>query len=839
MNKQQKITLLLLLPTLISMWFVTFYLVDSTPVSTEDLVESDTVDDTLSLDDEKDNFIVEFQDPTFEDALRKELNHIGDFTANQLQQIESLTLRAEKLVDISDIKHFTNLRSLDLRDNQIVNISSLASLPNLIDLNLRGNKIEDISALRNTTHIQELNLRENLIQDISALEGLESLRDLNLRYNLVSSIQPLGGLDNLTDRLYLNGNPIHDYTPLHSLHPHINETDFDIAPLFSQPGGFYQEEFHLELSTPNENATMYYTLDGSEPDPVFNPNSTYTYIDPILISDRSGDPNDLSMIRTAIDGPYTYWEPPTDVVFKGTVVKARVFNENGENTETVTNTYFIDEQEHNRYFLPVISISTNSDSFFGDATGLFVNENWENRGIEWEREANIEYFASDGTLGFSQPVGIRVHGGWSREAPLKSLRIYARSDYGTNLIFHDLFDNHNNLTHKRLILRNSGNDFHRTMFRDGLLQSLVSHMHFDTQSFQPSIVFINGEYWGIQNIRERYDDWYLANQYGVNQDNVTILENNAELDDGLHEGIEHYESMITFVQEHDLRNDDNYELLQTMMDIDNFIDYYVAQIYFANIDWPENNVRMWRYNTDTQPVSNEELSPEDGRWRWLLFDTDFGFGVQPGIGYSRGSDVDTNALERLIGEEWYQFLFTSLMENDHFKQSFISRFSDMLNTAFTPDRVVEELDRLYDIYKQEINEHIARWNIPETYDIWEKEVNIMRRFAQERPMYQWQHLQNFFRLGDRSKVTVEMDSTKGTVQINSIIIDDTTPGISNHEHWEGQYFKGVPVTITAIPEVGYEFVGWDSSINELNDTETVELELTEDLYISPIFEEIS
>ncbi|MBU9713714.1 CotH kinase family protein [Evansella tamaricis] len=832
-NKKRRQIIIILFPILLGGWIGAFYLVDSPGLDERPINVPEQETSAPSHEEEISDEPIIFQDPVFEKAVRNALDYPdGEFRHSQLKDIESLSLRNSNLIDIADLEHFTSLEKLDLRDNGIRDVDVLTSLPKLRDLNLRGNQIEEITALGFLTRLEELNLRENLVTDISPLQDLTALTDINLRYNRISNIQPLANLSNLQERLYLNGNPIVDYTPIYERYSYIAETDFELIPHFSHPGGFYDSEFHLELTSPYTDSNIYYTLDGSEPDPISNPENTYEYTEPIYIQDRTNEENVLSMIRTALDSAYTFWQPPAELVTKSTVVRANIVSGDGVTTETATHSFFISKD----YSLPVIAINSHRDTFFHEETGLFVNGNWDNRGRDWEGISHMEFFEADGTLGFSQNIGVRIHGGWTREGPQKSLRLYARSDYGTNLIFHDIFHDTDNLAHKRLILRNSGNDFHRTMFRDGLIQTLVNHLKMDTQAFQPAIVFLNGEYWGIQNIRERYDDWYLLHQYGLNQEQVTILGNDGELDDGSPDGIEHYENLMSFVRENDLRPHENYAYVAEQIDIDNFIDYYVAQIYSANTDWPQNNVRMWRYNI-SEDVQTEEQVPfgHDGKWRWMLFDTDYGFGVQPGLGFAGGSNMDTNALIRLVGEEAYQILFHSLIENEIFREKFIQRFSDQLNTAFLPERVLEELETIYDIYKGEMSEHIARWNIPSSYGMWEQEVDVMRQFAQERPRYQWQHLQSFFNLEDTATVQVETDPEKGLVQINSIIVSEETPGVSDTALWEGNYFMGQPIEISAVPMEGYQFAGWEG---ELAGKDTVvEVLLTDNLSIEPIFEE--
>ncbi len=197
-----------------------------------------------------------------------------------------------------------------------------------------------------------------------------------------------------------------------------------------------------------------------------------------------------------------------------------------------------------------------------------------------------------------------------------------RSDYGENRINHRIFPDLPYDSYNRLILRNSGQDFfvRSTMFRDAFLQELVRDFNFDTQAYRPVIVFINGEYWGIQNFRERYDTDYLARNYNVDAGRIDMLEDNAEIQEGSNE---HYNEMLDYIRENDITRDHHYEHITTMIDVDNFLDYISTQAFIRNIDWPGNNNDYWRLQTEYDP---DAPPGHDGRWRWMLVDTDAAFG---------------------------------------------------------------------------------------------------------------------------------------------------------------------------------------------------------------------
>src|SRR5690625_703102 len=293
----------------------------------------------------------------------------------------------------------------------------------------------------------------------------------------------------------------------------------------------------------------------------------------------------------------------------------------------LTHTYFVFPEERDKHAFPVISIVGEEDSFFGDRNGIYVpgnnyregrynTGNYYQRGRNWEREISFEFFEVNGERAIAQNAGVRIHGGTSRRYAHKSLRIYARSDYGESYLNHQIFPDLPFDSYKRLILRPSSQDQGHTMFKDAFAQHLVSHLNFDTQASRPSVVYINGEYWGIHNIRERFDDRYLERTYDVSRDEIDHLEDQHDVREGSNR---HYRQMIDFVESNDLSVESNMERVKTMMDTESYLDYFSSQIYYVNFDWPHKNIQFWRSQTDYIPHAPPGL---DGRWRWMMFDMD-------------------------------------------------------------------------------------------------------------------------------------------------------------------------------------------------------------------------
>jgi hypothetical protein len=605
-------------------------------------------------------------------------------------------------------------------------------------------------------------------------------------------------------------------------------------PMFSLQGGFYQNPVSLTLSTSHPNAVIRYTLDGSVPT-INSP----IYTSSINIESRTGDPNIFSMIT----GTTPWWSAPVGEVFKSTPVRAKLFIPDTIAVNTETHTFFVDNGIFSRYNVPIISVATDSTNLFGYIEGIYMKGkvyddydsinpggnpiwipgNYSMSGDAWERPAHIEFFNTDGTLGFASDAGIRIHGGITRNLKHKSLRLYFREKYGTDQISFSVFPNGKIKSNgqplnqfKRIVLRNSGNDYQSTFFRDGMAQSLISHASPDIQNIRAAAVFINGEFWGFHNMRERQDKYYINTHYFVNEDDVHILQTNAHVSTGPPDANQHYIDMLTFAHNNNLNQPSNYAHVQTMMDINNYIDYQCFNIYIGNADWPGNNIKYWRKNTN-QYMPNS-LYGHDGRWRWLVYDTDFGFGLANGMSAPLHNTLAfalDSTQTHWPNPQWSTFLFRSLIKNTHFQNDFINRMADHMNTSFIPHRVIETIDSMQFVYYQNMPEHINRWHPPASMQEWDAQVNIMRHFALHRPNYMKQHVVNYFNLPGTAQVTLNVsDESHGHVKINTIHINPNTVGIPSPTYpWVGTYFQSIPIPLQAIAKPGYQFVEWAGTGN--------------------------
>lgn len=533
---------------------------------------------------------------------------------------------------------------------------------------------------------------------------------------------------------------------------------------FSALSGVYAEGFDLTVTAP-EGAVIYYTTDGSDPR-----EKGIAYTSPIPIRDRKGDANVLSAIDPVLfDAANNYFNgglggfvsrlapPSDDAVDKCSTVKAAAKLSDGSWTAVVTHTYFIGSMEEHIQgiaescaaqgsTLAVISITMDAEDLFDYETGIYVKgkvfddhlqqlmaegdrskysdarnleANYTQRGREWERQAHIDFFESDGattTLVLSQDCGIRIQGNYSRSDYQKGFRLYARSEYGDNNFNYPVFGS--DLTDdsgavmdkfKTLILRNGGNCAFTTKYSDTFWTGLIDEMNVDILTSRPAVVYINGEYWGLYVLQEDFSNDYFEDHHGVNQDDVVLYKGDAEtyaigykLDLGdIPEGEEvdyYFSDLLAFFDTHeDLSDQADYEEFITLVDPDSAMDYYAVELWINNKwDWPGKNWSMWRTTTvdETNPYG-------DGRWRFCIYDVEFG-------GVSGASDAYTNTIK----EDNYKpngmldmstnnpsvLVFAYLMTNEGWRQAFYDRLLSLSETYFEYDTAMARLTMLRDSY---------------------------------------------------------------------------------------------------------------------------------------------
>jgi len=476
----------------------------------------------------------------------------------------------------------------------------------------------------------------------------------------------------------------------------------------------------------------------------------------------------------------------------------------------ITNTYILNYLPK----LPVISISTNPENLWDWNTGIYVlgpnaDTVYPYRGAnywqDWEVPAHIEFFETNRTLAFEQDAGLSINGGSvSRTRPQQSFRITARSKYGKSEIEHRIFKEKLIDKFKIIVLRNSSGDFNKTHFRDGSLHRLmIGKVNIDLLCYRPAVIYLNGAYWGILNIREKLSKYYLQENHNADPDNIDYLEEDSTLIQG---SFDAFHAMHDFVCGNDMRVKANYDSAAAMIDIESFCDYFIAETCLSNIDWPYNNIKYWR-----------ERAPGK-KWRYLMFDLDIS------LGNNGWAPSYLDYLGTILGpygdDNKHVQLLKSLLKNQGFKNYFINRYADLVNTLFSSASLMKNTEEVMDALVADIPLHFNRWG--NNMEGWYHEINTaVIPYINERPSYALQFVRDTFRLKKEVDVTLDVwPPGGGKIKINTI-----QPGPFP---WKGIYFDGVPVTLTALPNPGFTFAQWQSNPVSLSDAKHTTITLNVD-----------
>lgn len=608
-------------------------------------------------------------------------------------------------------------------------------------------------------------------------------------------------------------------------------------PVFNYSSGIYKSAITLTVVNMAADSTLRYTTDGSKP--VVDSGEWPGYL---RLQNRSGEADLFSLIPTnpsmfprdgdldpmPLDKLESFgWRAPAESGEKLNIIRVRAFKDGFEPSPVATATFLIRENGEPRYRFPVVSIAANADDLFDFEQGIYTAGIWflygggwgaDRWGFPWgnyylsgrdyEIGGHWTFLEPDGRLLWEGDMGIRVHGGGSRSLPQKSLRLYARNEYGKNSFDAPFFGENHRSSFRRLILRNAGQDSIETgtMFRDGLMQGLVRHKeHLATQAFRPTVVFINGEYWGIHNLRERFDRHYLGRTFGADPDNVDYLEGNAEVKEGSGDT---YLELLTFLGAGDLDSPEALSYIEERIDWRQYIDYVIAQLYFGNHDWPGNNIDFWR----DPRVSLSDPAPLDGRWRWMLFDTDLGFAHEVEPEFNHLELITATGGDKWPNPDWSTFLFRSLLENTVIREHFIQRLASLLSTTFNISRVLAQIDYFEEMFAPEMPEHLLRWGLLGDLNQWRSHVEKLRHYAKVRPDILREHVRAFFELPGLANVTVDAQpAAGGSIRMAGKEISPATPGlekISPLYPFTVSWFEAVPLLVEAVPAPGYQFDHW-------------------------------
>ncbi len=596
----------------------------------------------------------------------------------------------------------------------------------------------------------------------------------------------------------------------------------DSVYTISHIGGFYSDSLHVRI-TPRRKAVIYYTTDGSEPSS--HSSSSFLY-----------------------DGSVSLGASSEEKVYP---LRFRFYFDDGTVSKVYSHSYILGQFVDSRYSTYVVNISGDPDGLFGYENGIFVPgklrddflsenpditepyatdpANYNLRGRQSERAVSVQIFDASGNLLTTQDCGLRIFGSFARGKAQKSFQLFARKSYANYGKFHiSLFsDIHRNTDgtipdrSNRLVFRNSGNDFGKAFIRDTLFQQLAADYGFPLATpYIPAAVYINGDYFGFYWVKEPFSDGQMEELYGPYTGcfkRLTLQEFDAKAgekeadeqkpDDVEEILLEDYQDIYDSYAEADLTDEETYEELCKRIDMENYLSYYALQIYIGNKDWPYNNVRAYRYYAEDNNYTPDTVF--DGKYRFLFFDTDYGFGLIDDVpGYACNED---NIAALFVNRQ--SPLFCNLMARADCREKFVTYVCDIMNGSFSYSSIETALRKLSGERERELRFYVENV-LSDTTDMEnvQAETESLLSYAQERPDYMHTFLQNNFAV--RFPYTLQAAAPENVnVSINSI--RRTSGGFS------GTYYADCSLTLKASPDEGHAFAYW-----LINGTQYREQELT-------------
>ena len=515
----------------------------------------------------------------------------------------------------------------------------------------------------------------------------------------------------------------------------------------------------------------------------------------LTISLPPGVPED-TQIRLTYDGsePTIYNLPyQGPITIDATrIVRAKLFHAGWLSRPSTTHSFIFFPREMK---LPVVSLNTNNIYLNDNKIGIYVEGNYKsgkkNYEFNWRRPVNIEFFTGENEAPvLNQLCETRIMGGATREAKLKSLAVYAHKRFGKKRLKYEFFPDQRpgEKDFKSISLRNAGNDFDYLYMRDAIIQrTMASHVDLDWQAWRPAVVYINGEYRGILNIRERSNEDNIFTNYDGLED-IDMIENWSQLKEG---DRDHYDRFRNFYAEHG----HTLEEYAQWMDWKEFINLMLMNLYYNNQDFPGNNFVMWRPRTS------------DGVWRFIAKDTDFGLGLY-------GSSASYKSIEWLYNPNYdssrswanqytHTRLFRRLMEDPDFEREFIDRGAIYMGDFMNAEGTRAVWDPMYEAVKNEYPHHRELYN--RWWPNYDEELTAARQWVENRTASFYQQLADYYKLGTPTPLDINLNIVPNDRQQLNV----TFNGVPlSQAMFNGKFFANRAMTISATQENQRPVDGW-------------------------------
>ncbi|MEE8390827.1 MAG: CotH kinase family protein [Anaerolineae bacterium] len=525
----------------------------------------------------------------------------------------------------------------------------------------------------------------------------------------------------------------------------VNPADPHSIPTFSPSGGAYGHSLLLDIQPSQPDAPVVFATGGHIPTLTIGT----LYERPLLLD--AGAPG-------------------------VTVVRARQVV-NGVAGPVVSASYIVGIKNT----LPILSIIADPRDLWDAERGILVNT-WQ-RGWEWERPVHVTYV--EGDRGFEITAGLRIHGSKRSDAPKQSFRLYFRNEYGAARLESALFSDrpHQPQSYKRLLLQAGDHSGRWTLLDEQLVSDVAAEIGGRVARGRFVLLFLNGEPWGVCRLSERIDRFFLEDNLGIRSADL-IQDGSAEEGDDVH-----WNALMDWLATHDLSDGANYAYIRTQIDVDDFTNHAILQLYFG--------LQADRFIAARPRVAG-------GRWFWLYGDSG-----------SETRFLGKNLVSPDSGD--LSLLLYSLLGNTSYRIQFAGRAADLLNTVLAPEAMAMRVDRLAAQLRPDIAHETARWP---TLTDWERNVAALRDAVLHRPDEVRQQV--VAALGLPGTASIGFDSVPnsgGNIFINGHWLpaspfDNERSVRAQGKAWSGIYFLGSDVQAIAVPAPGYVFDRWESTAHQ-------------------------
>jgi len=533
-----------------------------------------------------------------------------------------------------------------------------------------------------------------------------------------------------------------------------------LAPLISVEGGFFTAPFAVSLSDPNDPpAALRYTLDGSEP-----------------------------------DESSALWEGTPAFIYQTAALRARAFSPGMLPSPVSSTTYFLNVD----HLTPILSVITDNDNLYGSG-GIF-----DNPAEDWLRAAHVEYYDSTDAHAqiFSQRAAIRMDGGYggSRWQPQRSFRLKMDDGVlGDGPIVHRVIPNRTTRTlYSDFYLRNGSNQYQVLPYKDA---AQVKMMGKNTRNYysawRPISVYINGGYFGLYELREKFNTEMFQLADGADPNTVELLSVSAFYGYVLRAVEGSVESFYTSYDAFNALNPADssfWASADAYIDLDWYCDYIIAESWMGNVDWPYNNIKLYRSDAT------------GGAWRFCVID------LELALAPNSWTDCYMDHIDFLQNQDPnnpYVNIWLRGMQNDRFRNYFINRFADQMNSVYRPERLVALENAIFEQTVGEMPNQFQRWgdpfNVPaQVTQFYNNHLTFQGELLCRGPQVR-DDIQNNLGLPRQVDVTLVTEPAEaGTIRISTLEPENYP--------WSGVYFDGIPVGIEAVAAPGFAFSHWKPNL---------------------------